>query len=207
MDPEVNDADTLRTLADIVLPLLPPYDFSLYLVLLRATDFQGGKVRVGKRTIGTRLGQSTRSSGSNLQHITAKLNALADAGFIAIGDATREGTMFHVLMPNAVPVVRDALAALTVPATPPDYFTDPTLRLELMERDRWLCRYCGEPVTADTATLDHIVPQARGGPSTPDNLATACLMCNSIKADRAYEDAAADILQAVVRRRATVPVD
>jgi 5-methylcytosine-specific restriction endonuclease McrA len=71
-----------------------------------------------------------------------------------------------------------------------------------MERDQWTCRYCGEPVTTGTATLDHIVPQSLGGPNTPENLTTACLTCNAIKSGRTYEEAAPDILAALVRRKA-----
>lgn len=193
--------DLLTTVVDAVLPLLKPYEFSLYLLLLRHTDFAGGEVRIGKRTISARLGKGTRSGGGNYNHITAKLNELAQAGFIAIGESTREGTRYRVLPPESVPAVQELLAAQTAPAKELDYFTDPVLRTELMERDSWTCRYCGEAVTETTATLDHIIPQSRGGVSEPENLTTACLTCNSIKSGRTYEEAAPDILAALVRRR------
>jgi len=77
------------TLVDAVLPMLKPYEFTLYLLLLRATEFKGGK--------------GTRSSQGNYQHITEKLNGLADAGFIAVGDTSQEGTQYRVLLPEAVP--------------------------------------------------------------------------------------------------------
>ncbi|WP_142393013.1 HNH endonuclease [Mycobacterium kansasii] len=194
--------DLLPTLVDAVLPLLKPYEFSLYLLLLRATDFHGGEVRIGKRTISARLGKGTRASQGNYQHITEKLNGLAEAGFIAVGDTSREGTQYRVLLPESVPAVREVIATSVPPAKELDYFTDPVLRGELMERDKWICRYCGEAVTTTTATLDHIIPQSLGGPNTPENLTTACLTCNAIKSGRRYEEAAPDILAAVVRRRA-----
>jgi hypothetical protein len=197
--------DLLTTVVDVVLPLLKPYEFSLYLLLLRATEFHGGEVRIGKRTIGARLGKGTRSSQGNYQHITEKLNALAEAGFIALGDSTREGTQYRVLLPESVPAVREMIAASETPSEEPDYFTDPALRAELIERDNWTCHYCGEVVTTATATLDHIIPQSSGGPNTPENLTTACLTCNSIKSGRTYEEAAPDILAALVRRRVVQP--
>src|SRR3546814_16306275 len=80
-----------------------------------------------------------------------------------------------------------------------DYFGDPERRAELFERDGWRCRYCGETVTASTATLDHMVPQSKGGPNTPENLATCCLMCNSIKSGRPYEESAPAILEQLGR--------
>lgn len=195
--------DLLSQLVDAALPLLKPYEFTMYLLLLRATDFRGGDVRIGKRTLSARLGRGTRSTQGSYQHMTAKLNALAEAGFIAIGDSTREGTRYRVLLPDSVPAVREVMAAWEAPAKELDYFTDPALRAELMERDNWTCGYCGEVVTETTATLDHIIPQSRNGPSTPENLKTACLTCNSIKSGRTYEEAAPDILAALVRRKAT----
>lgn len=197
--------DLLPVLVDAVLPLLKPYEFSLYLLLLRASEFRGGEVRIGKRTISARLGKGTRSSQGNYQHITEKLNGLADAGFIAVGDTSREGTQYRVLLPEAVPAVREVIATSEPPEQEPDYFTDPVLRAELMKRDKWTCRYCGEAVTATTATLDHIIPQSLGGPNTPDNLTTACLTCNAIKSGRTYGEAAPDILAALVRRKAATP--
>lgn len=202
---DVNDEvvpDLLSTLIDAVLPLLKPYEFSLYLLLLRDTEFRGGDVRIGKRTISTRLGKGTRSNqGGNYQHITEKLNVLAEAGFIAVGDSTREGTRYRVLLPDSVPAVRERMATQDSPAKELDYFTDPALRAELMERDKWTCHYCGEAVTPANATLDHIIPQSLEGPSTPENLTTACLICNSIKSGRTYAEAAPDILAALVRRK------
>jgi hypothetical protein len=195
-------SDLLMTVVDVVLPMLKPYEFSLYLLLLRASEFRGGEVRIGKRTISARLGKGTRSTQGNYQHITEKLNTLAEAGFISIGDSTREGTRYLVLLPDAVPAVREVLAASELSEQERDYFTDPALRNELIERDKWTCRYCGETVTTKTATLDHVIPQSLGGLSTPENLTTACLTCNSIKSGRTYEEAAPDILAALVRRRA-----
>jgi hypothetical protein len=45
--------------------MLKPYEFTLYLLLLRATEFKGGENRIGKRTISARLGKGTRSSQGN----------------------------------------------------------------------------------------------------------------------------------------------
>lgn len=202
---DVDRPGLLPVLVDAVLPLLKPYEFSLYLLLLRASEFRGGEVRIGKRTISARLGKGTRASQGNYQHITEKLNVLADAGFIAVGDTSREGTLYRVLLPEAVPAVREVIATSEPPEQEPDYFTNPVLRAELMERDKWTCRYCGEAVTATTATLDHIIPQSLGGPHTPENLMTACLTCNAIKSGRSYEEAAPDILAALVRRKAATP--
>jgi ribosomal protein L24E len=50
---------------------------------------------------------------------------------------------------------------------------------EICERDRWVCHLCGDMVTLDTASRDHVVPVSRGGPNTADNLRLAHLSCNA----------------------------
>lgn len=37
---------------------------------------------------------------------------------------------------------------------------------------------------ADDLTLDHVLPRVRGGSNAETNLVTACLSCNSARADR-----------------------
>ncbi len=49
-------------------------------------------------------------------------------------------------------------------------------------RDGYTCQYCGDEVTDQTATLDHVHPISQGGKSTWDNLSTACKPCNYRKA-------------------------
>ncbi len=188
-------------LVDHVLPTVPPYEFALYMLLLRISEFEGGDVRIGRRTVSSRLGKGTRSSQGNYQHIGEKLQNLAAAGFITIGETTREGTRYGVRLPDDVPAVRERKAATITPEPDLDYYEDPELRASLFERDRWRCRYCGEIVTTDTATLDHVLPRSLGGPNTAENLATACLTCNSIKSGRSYEEAAPRILAGIARRR------
>lgn len=68
------------------------------------------------------------------------------------------------------------------------------LDMAVFARDGWRCRYCGirvrlfrrrrgVKVPDDAATIDHLVPAAKGGPTTKGNTVTACYRCNMIKAD------------------------
>lgn len=43
------------------------------------------------------------------------------------------------------------------------------------------CFYCKSKVAHKDITMDHLVPLARGGRSTKDNLVPSCKMCNSKK--------------------------
>ncbi|MGW8195172.1 MAG: HNH endonuclease [Desulforhopalus sp.] len=44
-----------------------------------------------------------------------------------------------------------------------------------------LCHYCGSKVAYKDITMDHLVPLARGGRSTKDNLVPCCKDCNNRK--------------------------
>ena len=113
----------LEDVVDYVLPIIPPYEFALYVLLLRMTDFHGGSVRIGKRTISSKLGKGTRSSQGNYQHIGEKLQNLARAGFLSIGDTTREGTGYWVELPDNVGSVRERKTVSILPEEA-DYFGD-----------------------------------------------------------------------------------
>ena len=56
-------------------------------------------------------------------------------------------------------------------------------RIQVYVRDRGLCGICGEFIAPDKFTLDHIVPLARGGSNSLDNIQCCCKKCNIAKAD------------------------
>lgn len=67
-------------------------------------------------------------------------------------------------------------------------------RARVYIRDRYRCQYCGEHKHAKELTLDHILPRAQGGESTPANLVTACVKCNQRKGNRTPEQARMPLL-------------
>jgi 5-methylcytosine-specific restriction endonuclease McrA len=60
------------------------------------------------------------------------------------------------------------------------------------ERDKWTCGICHKPVPTQTpkddrsqmASLDHVIPVAKGGQHTYDNIQLAHYRCNLSKGDR-----------------------
>jgi hypothetical protein len=56
------------------------------------------------------------------------------------------------------------------------------IRANIFARDDYTCSYCGARGVA--LECDHIVPVAKGGGSTPENLTTACRPCNQSKRDK-----------------------
>lgn len=60
-----------------------------------------------------------------------------------------------------------------------------SLRYDIMNRDNFTCVLCGASARQGVRLhVDHIIPIAKGGKSTPDNLRTLCERCNVGKSDK-----------------------
>ncbi len=58
-------------------------------------------------------------------------------------------------------------------------------RTGVLARDRHTCAYCGR----HASTVDHVLPQSRGGASSWANAVAACAPCNHRKANRTPSEA------------------
>ncbi len=66
-------------------------------------------------------------------------------------------------------------------------------RHRLIARDR-CCAYCGLEGREKELTVEHIVPQSRGGPTNFLNCVAACVRCNTLKRDHTPEEAGMPLL-------------
>lgn len=64
-----------------------------------------------------------------------------------------------------------------------------TTRKNILARDHYMCQFCDKRLPAGELTLDHIIPESKGGPSSWSNLIACCSPCNRKKADRTPEEA------------------
>ena len=69
-------------------------------------------------------------------------------------------------------------------------------RRAVFARDGGRCQYCG----AAAESIDHVVPRAKGGTHTWENVVAACRPCNTAKRDRLLSETTM-----VLRRRPTAP--
>lgn len=65
----------------------------------------------------------------------------------------------------------------------------------VMIRDDYTCQYCVKKLNAKTATIDHVMPKARGGQNTWLNTVVACRRCNNRKDCRTPEEARMKLLK------------
>lgn len=65
-------------------------------------------------------------------------------------------------------------------------------RKNILRRDSYKCAYCGRSDLP--LTIDHIVPRAKGGNDSWENLICACTICNNRKGDRTPIEASMELL-------------
>ena len=56
------------------------------------------------------------------------------------------------------------------------------LRWQVWQRDNFTCQYCGK---RELLTVDHIIPESKGGKTELNNLQTLCKSCNARKSTNA----------------------
>jgi len=191
----------IEQFVDFLMPALTPYEASLYIFFLRNSHIKNNspEIRIGKRTIAENI-SSVRATTTNYAQVTKLVDGLEEKGCIKIGDTNRDGTLYNIFLPEEIPSVKEKLA-ITADPVEEDFFTNPEKRKEIFKRDKYTCFYCGEKVTPENSTLDHLVPQSKDGKHTKENLKTSCLICNSIKSGKTYEEAAPYLLKSIQERR------
>ncbi len=62
-------------------------------------------------------------------------------------------------------------------------------------RDNYICQYCSVKCKDREATIDHIVPESKGGRETWENTVTCCKACNRKKQDQTLAQAGLKLLR------------
>jgi 5-methylcytosine-specific restriction endonuclease McrA len=68
-------------------------------------------------------------------------------------------------------------------------------RYNIYLRDKGRCQYCGDRFSARDLTYDHVIPRARGGTATWENIVTCCRSCNLRKGGRTPHEAAMRLIR------------
>jgi 5-methylcytosine-specific restriction endonuclease McrA len=99
---------------------------------------------------------------------------------------TDKGRRWHqeTDLETAVTLVREHAAVVVNRHTVRRVYSNKTFREYILKRDQHTCHFCGE--YGDT--IDHLLPRAKGGHTTPVNCVCACMLCNQNKADLTLDD-------------------
>lgn len=85
---------------------------------------------------------------------------------------------------TAVTLVLEHAAVVVNRHTIRRLYSNKSFRSFILQRDQYTCHFCGE--YGDT--IDHLLPRAKGGHTTPANCVCACNECNQSKADRTIDE-------------------
>jgi HNH endonuclease len=191
----------IQEIVDDLQPLLTPYEVAFYWYAFRHSIASNGNPHV-------RLGKALRRGVVRSSYSTAIENTVSEAKFREAlralesigairkeGEPNRDGTPYRVFIPDEIEACRKYRAERTaaepkaeVAGADIDFYNVRENRIKVYERDGYKCRYCEKQLTRFTATLDHVTPVAEGGDNSFENLATACLNCNSQKHKRPVGD-------------------
>ena len=192
-----------KDVVDYLSPLQTPTEQSVYNYLLRWSIFEKQEIiQTGDRSLAASVsmpakGKLSKSEGLSYSTIRSTLRDLEAKGHIKVLEINHKGKKIKVNLPEEIEECKKRINRRGVAKPEPNYFKDPEKRKELFEKDKWTCFYCGEKVNAEDATLDHYKPQSKGGDDNKENLKTCCVLCNSIKSGRTYDEAAPLILKSI----------
>lgn len=196
-------ASIIEDVVDFLSPILTPYEVVIYWYLFRHSVLVSGApyVRASMQQL-RKSGRTSYKRGGQFSEnqLMAVLRSLQEKGAIRKeSEPNQKGTLYRVMIPEEIEVCRvlmqerqESDVKLVIPEKEVDYYNIRENRLQIYERDDYKCKYCGKQLTRFTATLDHIVPVAKGGENSYENLITACLSCNSQKNQKPVGDFLAD---------------
>ena len=98
-------------------------------------------------------------------------------------DLSENFTMYDERGRNKLAWVEDGILKLRVEAS----FRKAMYELTYELKGRNVCEYCGKTFLDEDMTLDHMIPQERGGPTITNNLVPSCRECNSKKSNMTAE--------------------
>lgn len=68
-------------------------------------------------------------------------------------------------------------------------------RFNVFLRDNFCCQYCTGKTSRSDLTFDHVVPRARGGTTTWENIVAACQPCNTRKGSKSLKESGMHLLR------------
>ncbi|MFD0590355.1 HNH endonuclease [Paenibacillus sp. GCM10027627] len=107
-------------------------------------------------------------------------------GFIRMRGKTDNGRRWYQeIEPELASILVNEGAAVVVNRqTIKRLYSNKEFRQFILTRDNYTCRFCGQ--YGDT--IDHVLPRAKGGHTTPVNCVCACYECNQLKAGRDVDE-------------------
>jgi HNH endonuclease len=191
---EIDARSLWKQVEDLVVPRLglPVIDHMVYMHLLRHSHLEG------KRRLRFSILWLSRNINLTMRPARDAVRRLAAQGVLRFVERTSlAGHVVDVRLPAEVRGVRARAAARVREAARKagpadleevDFRKTIDLRRAIHSRERGRCFYCLRRVALGSGCLDHVVPRARVECNSYRNLVSACMECNSQKADQPAEE-------------------
>lgn len=163
----------------------------VYQVLFSLSWFETGRGEIVVPW--ARVGAFIRSEQGNIidnnTTVKRRLPDLFEKKCISVARQRGSANEITVNLPPQIPSCRalieqETTATLVEEVDLLDYYSEPSRRRVVLERDARRCQYCRIEIDEDTYVLDHLVPIARGGTNRKSNLVSACETCNRRKGEQ-----------------------
>jgi 5-methylcytosine-specific restriction endonuclease McrA len=76
-------------------------------------------------------------------------------------------------------------------------------RINIFNRDKFTCQYCGKQPHRSKLNLDHVIPRSLGGRTTWENVVCSCVECNRRKGGRTPQQARIALSRVPIKPRWT----
>ncbi|WP_336784737.1 HNH endonuclease [Paenibacillus sp. MMO-177] len=142
--------------------------------------------KASARTAGAGGKYRPRPLPANYSPTDATLLRTTRKGTVWMRGKTDKGRRWHqeIELELAVTLVKERAAVIVNRTTIRRLFSNKDFRSYILTRDNYTCHFCGQ--YGDT--IDHMLPRAKGGHTTPDNCVCACNECNQSKADKDIDE-------------------
>ncbi|UQZ34534.1 restriction endonuclease [Paenibacillus sp. PK3_47] len=156
----------------------------------RSKDIKAGQTAPGakgrSRHRGTEQHRKPYPQGARPDPQDASALTPSFKGMILMRGHSDKGRRWHqeIDLELAVTLVKEHAAVVVNRRTIRRLYSNKDFRNMILTRDNYTCYFCG--LYGDT--IDHLLPRAKGGHTTPDNCVCACNLCNQTKADRDVEE-------------------
>jgi hypothetical protein len=168
----------LKNVEDYLIPRLQldSIERALYYHLLRHTRV------AGKDSALFGVLSLSDSCGISESTVRERIRALHEKGCVRIEDRSAKGHLLRVLLPNEIDgIVPDESETSSIMIEDIDFFSDRNHVSALVERENCRCFYCLRQVEAETAVLDHVIPQRERIDNSYRNVVASCHECNALK--------------------------
>ena len=188
----MNIENFFKEYLDYAVPVLETTEQAIYLYVVRHTILENKDnvlVSISNAAKINSFGLGSRGGTMGISATRTKVYTLQEKGFIKIIDSTPAGLRLKAVLPSDIPSIKrvEEEENCQIPIEDMDFYSDPTLRSKIKERECNKCFYSFQKITDENFTIDHVISRPEGL-NTYNNLVATTKAMNNRKSNMAAED-------------------